>query len=188
MKLVVGLGNPGSQYERTRHNLGFMVADELARRHSIDVSQEKFRSWIGLGLIADYKVALAKPTTFMNRSGQAVQAIGRFYKLELEDLLVVTDDIALPFGKLRIRAGGSAGGHNGLADVIQRLGTEAFSRMRIGIDSPQCNATEHVLGKFDDSEWPAVVQAVSHAADAVTCWIKEDVEVTMNRYNQGSQQ
>ncbi len=188
MKLVVGLGNPGSQYERTRHNLGFMVADELARRHSIDVSQEKFGAWIGLGRIADQKVALAKPTTFMNRSGQATQAIGRFYKLELEDLLVVTDDMALPFGKLRIRAEGSAGGHNGLADIIQRLGTEAFSRMRLGIDSPQWNATEHVLGKFDDGEWPAVVQAVSHAADAVTCWIEEGVETTMNRYNQGSQQ
>ncbi len=187
MKLVVGLGNPGSRYRNARHNLGFMVVDELARRHHIDTSREKFHAWVGLGQISEQKVVLAKPTTFVNRSGQAVLAIGRFYKLDLADLLVVTDDMALPLGKLRIRAQGSAGGHNGLADIVQRLGTEDFSRLRIGIDSPQWDATDHVLGDFDESELPTVTDTVSRAADAVAYWMENGVAATMNRYNRGLQ-
>lgn len=183
MKLVVGLGNPGSQYRDTRHNLGFMVVDRLADRHGIDLSQEKFHAWIGLGSVGGDKVALAKPTTFVNRSGQAVQAIGRFYKLELGDLLVVTDDMALPLGKIRFRPAGSAGGHNGLADVAQRLGTEDFGRLRVGIGSANYNAVDHVLGRFEDEELPDVKKVVERAADAVTCWIENDIAVAMNAFN-----
>lgn len=183
MKLIVGLGNPGSRYAKTRHNLGYMVVDELARRHAIDTTREKFQAWIGQGDIAEERVLLAKPTTFMNRSGQAVQAIGRFYKLELTDLLVVTDDLALPLGKLRVRPQGRAGGHNGLTDIIQRLGEDGFSRLRIGIDSPQWNASDHVLGEFDAEEMSVVTAAVLRSANAVECWIKDGVSSAMNEYN-----
>ncbi len=183
MKLIIGLGNPGSRYAKTRHNLGYMVVDELARRHNIDTPREKFSAWIGQGAIGAERILLAKPTTFMNRSGQAVQAIGRFYKLELSDLLVVTDDLALPLGKLRVRPQGRAGGHNGLTDIIQRLGDDDFSRLRIGIDSPQWNATDHVLGEFDAEEMTIVTPAVTRSADAVECWIRSGVSMTMNEYN-----
>lgn len=183
MRLIVGLGNPGTRYEDARHNLGFMVVDELARRHDIDMGQEKFHAWVGMWDSGDTKVVLAKPTTFMNRSGQAVQAIGSFYKLELGDLLVVTDDLALPLGKLRFRARGSPGGHNGLADISQRLGTEEFARLRIGIDSPAFDAVDHVLGEFDESELPIVQAAVARAAAAATCWIEKGLVAAMNEYN-----
>ena len=183
MKLVVGLGNPGTRYRNTRHNLGFRVVDELAHRYDIDIGLEKFHSWIGLGDVCDRRVVLAKPTTFMNRSGRAVLAIGRFYKLESVDLLVVTDDLALPLGKLRIRACGSAGGHNGLDDIVERLGTEDFARLRIGIDSPTWNATDHVLSAFGEAELATITQATTQAADAVTCWVTDGVVTAMNRYN-----
>ncbi|MCH8967529.1 MAG: aminoacyl-tRNA hydrolase [Planctomycetes bacterium] len=183
MKLIIGLGNPGSRYAKTRHNLGYMVVDELARRHNIDTTREKFSAWIGQGAVGEERILLAKPTTFMNRSGQAVQAIGRFYKLELSDLLVVTDDLALPLGKLRLRALGSAGGHNGLTDIIERLGDDGFSRLRIGIDSPQWNASDHVLGEFDAEEMSIVTPAVTRSADAVEFWIRSGVSSAMNEYN-----
>ncbi len=183
MKLVVGLGNPGVKYQNTRHNLGFMVVDCLARRLAIDVSRERLQAWLGLGECHGHKVVLAKPSTFMNRSGQAVLAIGRFYKLELPDLLVVTDDLALPLGRLRLRARGTAGGHNGLSDIEQRLGSVEYARLRIGIDAPQWDATAHVLGLFDDAEQPVVVAAVNRAADAVDCWIEHGLEKAMNTYN-----
>jgi len=160
-----------------------MVVDELARRYEIDTTREKFSAWLGQGNIGEERILLAKPTTFMNRSGQAVQAIGRFYKLELSDLLVVTDDLALPLGKVRLRAQGRAGGHNGLTDIIQRLGDDAFSRLRIGIDSPQWNASDHVLGEFDAAEMSVVTPAVTRSADAVECWIRDGVSSAMNEYN-----
>lgn len=184
MKLVVGLGNPGSRYRNTRHNLGFMVVDAFARRYDIDTGRERFQSWIGSGEVDDQRVVLAKPTTFMNRSGQAVVAMVRFYKLEPADLLVVTDDLALPLGKLRIRPQGSAGGHNGLDDIVNRLGTEGFARLRIGIDSPTWNAAEHVLGAFDEGDLATIAQAETRAVDAAICWITDGVVTAMNRYNQ----
>lgn len=183
MKLVVGLGNPGSRYRRTRHNLGFMVIDRLAERWAIDVTRERMNAWIGNGRFGEHAVVLAKPTTFMNRSGSAVQAIGHFYRLQRTDLLVVTDDLALPLGKLRLRAQGSAGGHNGLADIIERLGTQDFARLRVGIDSPTYGATDHVLGEFDPADAAVVQAAVDRAADAVACWIEYGVEAAMNRFN-----
>ena len=124
MKLIVGLGNPGAKYAGTRHNAGFEVVDTLASRWQISLASEKFNAWFGKGVIHGEPVGLLKPTTFMNRSGRAVVAAGRFYKLGLEDLLVVSDDLALAVGRLRIRAGGSAGSHKGLQDVIDRMGTD----------------------------------------------------------------
>ena len=160
-----------------------MVADELAQRSGIELGRERFHAWLGVGHLCSERVVLAKPSTFMNRSGRAVQALGQFYKLELEDLLVVTDDLALPLGKLRARARGSAGGHRGLQDIVQRLGTEAFARLRIGIESPTFDAVDHVLGAFEEHELPAVQAAVARAADGATCWIQDGIDALMNRYN-----
>jgi len=183
VKLVVGLGNPGSKYCNTRHNLGYMVIDELGSRQAIDLSQEKFHAWIGIGEICDQKIVLAKPSTFVNRSGQAVLAIGRFYQLDIKDVLIIADDMALPIGKLRIREKGGSGGHNGLKDIRERLGTADFARLRLGIDAAEYNATQHVLGKFTDREKPIIMQEVRKAADAVTCWVDKGITTAMNTFN-----
>jgi PTH1 family peptidyl-tRNA hydrolase len=183
VKLIVGLGNPGRQYEHSRHNVGFRVADELGRRWEIDTSRERFHAWIGTGRIEQESVVLLKPTTFMNRSGRAVQAAGRFYQADLEDLLVVTDDFALPLGRLRMRSRGSAGGHNGLMDIVDRLGTEEFSRLRIGIGDAVGDPARFVLGRFSPDEECVVTRMVPRAADAVECWVQHGPEEAMNRFN-----
>lgn len=183
VKLIVGLGNPGTRYAATRHNLGFRVIDELSRRHAIDVSQEKFHAWFGSGSIGAQRAVLMKPTTFMNRSGQAVHAAGAFYRLDVADLLVISDDLALPLGKLRLRSGGSAGGQKGLGHIINRLGTDAFARLRIGIDPPVGDPVDYVLTRFSSDEQPVVEQAVQRAADAAECWLAGGVDEAMNKYN-----
>jgi PTH1 family peptidyl-tRNA hydrolase len=183
VKLIVGLGNPGSKYAATRHNVGFRVVDVLAGRWEVSTDKEKHHGWFGRGTIAEQEVSLLKPTTFMNRSGRAVLAAGRFYRLELEDLLVVSDDVALPLGKLRLRRSGSAGGHNGLQDIIDRLGTDDFARLRIGIDSPIGDQVGHVLSRFSADEEDLISEACQRAADAAECWIAKDIEFAMNRYN-----
>ena len=183
MKLIVGLGNPGPQYAGTRHNVGFDVLTRLAVRWNIDLTAEKFHASFGLGDAAGERVVLLKPTTFINRSGRAVVAAGRFYKLELERLLVIADDLALPLGRLRMRAGGSSGSHNGLQDVIDRLGTNDWCRLRIGIGAARSNPTAYVLGRFDASEEIVIEQARERAADAVECWIQHGVESAMTRFN-----
>jgi PTH1 family peptidyl-tRNA hydrolase len=183
VKLIVGLGNPGQKYAGTRHNVGFRVIDELARRWSIDLPQEKFHAWFGRGTLAGEQVVLLKPTTFMNRSGPAVLAAGRFYRLEPTDLLVISDDLALPLGRLRLRARGGAGGHNGLQDIIDRLGSDAFARMRLGIDPPIGDPADYVLSRFSESEESIVAATCCRAADAVECWVERGTEFAMNRYN-----
>lgn len=183
MKLIVGLGNPGPQYEGTRHNVGFEVADLLASRWKIDLSGEKFHAWFGLGEYGGEKVALAKPTTFMNRSGQAVLAAGRFYKLELSDLLVICDDLALPVGRLRMRADGSAGSHNGLQDIIDRLGNDEWCRLRIGIGERVGDGAAYVLSRFSPDEESIMDRARLQAARAVECWVTDGVDQAMTRYN-----
>jgi PTH1 family peptidyl-tRNA hydrolase len=183
VKLIVGLGNPGARYESTRHNLGFRVVDELGSRWSIPTSQEKFHAWFGPGVIRDQPVVLLKPTTFMNRSGQAVQPAGRFYRLELEDLLVISDDLSLPVGRLRMRRDGSAGGHLGLSDIIQRLGSESFARLRIGIGEAIGDPAVYVLEPFSPEEGGVISSVIRRAADAVEGWITEGPEATMNRFN-----
>lgn len=189
MKLIVGLGNPGRQYERTRHNLGFMVADRLAARSSIGWS-----TWgsglLGKGQVAGQQVCLVKPMTFMNRSGQAALEVVQFYKVDLADLLVVFDDLDLPVGRVRMRAAGSAGGHKGLQDIMIRLASDQIARVRVGIGRPVHGDTvSYVLSGFMPDEQPLVETAVDWAADAVECWLKEGPTAAMNKYNksQGSQ-
>lgn len=183
MKLIVGLGNPGARYEGTRHNVGFEVVDTLASRWNISLATEKFHGWFGTGVIAGEKTALLKPTTFMNRSGRAVLAAGRFYKLELDDLLVISDDLALPLGRLRIRLKGSSGLHKGLQDIIDRLSSEEWCRLRIGIDEPLGDPSGYVLGRFTPQERTTLDEAVSRGADASECWVEQGPEMAMNRFN-----
>lgn len=184
MKLVVGLGNPGPKYEGTRHNVGFRVVDELARRWQVAVDRRQFAGLVGQWRTGGQRVLLLKPTTFMNRSGQSVaQAMG-FYKLAPADLLVVLDDMALPLGRLRIRRQGSAGGHNGLEDIIGRLGNDGFSRLRIGIEQVGGERmVGHVLSPFAPQEREEIEAAIVRAADAVQCWLEVGPEEAMNRYN-----
>jgi len=183
VKLVVGLGNPGKRYEGTRHNVGFEVIDELARRLGVAMAVEKFHGWFGKGVYKADDVVLLKPTTFMNRSGRSVLAAGRFYKLELPDLLVISDDVALPVGRLRIRRSGSAGGHNGLEDIVDALGSQDFSRLRVGVGGPTGPSAAYVLSPFEEAERPIVRKAVTRAADAVECWMERGVDAAMNDYN-----
>ena len=183
MKLVVGLGNPGKEYERTRHNVGFMVADELSRRMGDPGWKAKFRGLLADGRLGDDKVQLLKPLTYMNVSGQAVSEAVRWFKLDVADVLIVADDLDLSFATLRMRQRGSAGGHNGLASIFQSLGTSDIARLKIGIGRGRGGAHAHVLGRFDRSEEQELPLLIAEAADAVESWISEGVLVTMNTIN-----
>ncbi|MCS7083215.1 MAG: aminoacyl-tRNA hydrolase [Bacteroidetes bacterium] len=185
MALVVGLGNPGSAYAATRHNVGFRVLDELARQEGARFRAGAGDYWEAKVRLGDQPVWLIKPTTYMNRSGRAVvQALGR-YSEPLERLLVVVDDLHLPLGTLRMRPKGSAGGHNGLADIIAHLRTEAFPRLRLGIGAPPLEGQQaaFVLSPFDPAEVPLAERMIQVAADAVRCWATEGLQAAMNRYN-----
>ncbi|MEM1310777.1 MAG: aminoacyl-tRNA hydrolase [Cyanobacteria bacterium P01_D01_bin.71] len=191
VRLIVGLGNPGGKYARTRHNVGFDVVEALAQRWQISLSSHrKFQGEFGEGMaIAGHKIALLKPTTYMNRSGQSVRAVVDWYKISAESVLVIYDDMALPLGKLRVRPSGSAGGHNGMKSIIAHLGTQEFPRLRIGIGSIQRAGDRdravvaHVLGKFASDEAPIVNQALDWAIDATETLIKEGTEATMSAFN-----
>lgn len=183
VKLIVGLGNPGPKYDGTRHNVGFEVVDRLAHRHGITMSTEKFHAWYGKGEIGGEPVVLLKPTTFMNRSGQSVQAAGRFFKLTLDDLLVILDDLALPVGRVRMRAGGTAGGHNGVQDIINRLGSHDWCRLRIGIGEALGSTSSYVLSRFAGEEVELIDAGIGHAAEAVGHWIQQGTDLTMTRFN-----
>ena len=185
MKLVVGLGNPGVKYQRTRHNVGYMVLAELATRLNVTKYKTKFQGECVDVSIDGTLVLLLSPTTFMNRSGQSVAEAARFYKIPTEDVLVVCDDLNLPFGKLRLRAEGSSGGQKGLSDVIRLLGTDKVPRLRIGIGSPpgSMDAADYVLMNFTEKEWPDWGVTIKQAADAVMLWIGSGLDETMNRYN-----
>ncbi len=185
MKLVVGLGNPGRRYEGSRHNVGFAVLAELARRFASGGVKAKFHSEVVEADLEGCRVLLLSPLTFMNKSGTAVAAAKSFYKIPDVDLLIVCDDLNLPLGKLRFRARGSAGGQKGLEDIIRRLGTEEFARLRIGIGAPPegWDWPDYVLSKFTKQETPDVEQTVCNAADAVALWARQGVDVCMNQYN-----
>jgi PTH1 family peptidyl-tRNA hydrolase len=183
VKLVIGLGNPGAQYELTRHNVGFRVVDELARRASVELTVERFHGWFACAEIRGERLVLLKPTTFMNRSGQCVLAAGRFYKAELDDVMIIVDDHALSLGRLRIRKSGSAGGHNGMKDIERVLGTNVYARLRIGIDPPLGSMSSYVLARFSEDEEMVIRDSVVRAADAVECWLAEGIDASMNRYN-----
>ena len=185
MKLIVGLGNPGSRYAGTRHNVGFEVIAELARRHAAGSPREKFQAEVAEANIAGEKVLLMRPLTFMNLSGQAVQPARDFYKIENNDLLVVCDDFALPLGKLRLRASGSSGGQKGLDDILRRLGTDDVPRLRLGIGPvPEgWDAANFVLGKFTQDEAAVAAENVKRSADAVATWVRDGLAKAMNQYN-----
>jgi peptidyl-tRNA hydrolase, PTH1 family len=185
MKLVVGLGNPGRRYQETRHNLGYLILGEVARQCGETPPKACFHGEAVEASLGGHKSLLLSPTTFMNLSGVSVQEAKAFYKIPDEDLLVVCDDLSLPLGKLRFRARGSSGGHKGLEDIIQRLGTEDFARLRAGIDAvPEgWDGADYVLSKFRREEIPVIEQCVRLAPEAVAAWAREGIEFCMNQYN-----
>jgi PTH1 family peptidyl-tRNA hydrolase len=185
MKLIVGLGNPGAKYQGTRHNVGFDVIDRLVRELAAGPPRPKFEGDLWECQLAGDKALLLEPLTFMNRSGASVRKAIDFHKISNEDLLVVCDDFNLPLGQLRIRAAGSDGGQNGLADVIRTMGTQEFARLRIGIGPvpPRWEPADFVLGKFTAQERPEIELQVARAADAVQWWAAEGVTSTANKFN-----
>ena len=185
MKLIVGLGNPGAKYAGTRHNVGFETLDLLARRHGLEWAAAPKGAE---ALVANWRMRgaiLAKPLTFMNLSGAAVMPLLQFYKIELDDLLVIVDEVQLETGRLRVRPSGSAGGHNGLKSIIGSLGTQGFPRLRIGVGRGDMrrDLADHVLARFDAEERPVFYDAVARAADATELFIAEGSSGAMNRYN-----
>ncbi len=185
MKLIVGLGNPGRKYERTRHNVGYRVLAEVARQYAVGKPKAKFRGDVVEAVMDGVQALLLCPSTYMNLSGSSVGAAFDFYKLTGENLLLVCDDFHLPLGKLRFRSKGSSGGQKGLADVIRRLGTEEFARLRIGIGSPLPgrDPADFVLSKFTKQETTEIEEAIRRAAGAVTDWARTGIESCMNQYN-----
>lgn len=184
--LVVGLGNPGDKYENTRHNAGFMAIDQLADRGDFPVQRLKFHALTHQATISGQGVLVMKPTTYMNLSGDAVAEAAAFYKVDPEHILVLCDDVSLPLGKLRIRTSGSAGGHNGLKSIIQRLGTDKFPRVKIGVGGkphPDYDMADWVLGKFVGPDKTAIDEATLRAAQAVECYLKDGPQKAMNQFN-----
>lgn len=184
MYAVFGLGNPDKEYNKTRHNIGFDVIDELADQMGIEIKTRRHKALCGIGTIGGQKVVLVKPQTYMNLSGESVRAVMDFYKLNPEtDIIVISDDINLATGKIRIRAQGSAGGHNGLKSIISHTGTQKFQRVRVGVGANEGNLVKHVLGKFSKEDRALVDDAVRDAASAVEIMIIEDINTAMNKYN-----
>lgn len=185
IKLIAGLGNPGKEYVGTRHNIGFEVIDKLGEVLGIEVGKKKFGAYFGEELFAVKKLILLKPWEYMNRSGQAVATVFGYYKLRIDELLVISDDMALEPGQIRLRAKGSAGGHKGLADIITKLGTEDFNRLRVGIgQSRDMSDVDYVLAKADGQQRPLLDEAVERAKEAVLCWIEKGIETAMNEFNE----
>jgi PTH1 family peptidyl-tRNA hydrolase len=184
VKLVAGLGNPGEKYSGTRHNVGFEVIDALAARHGVTLRAGRAETLEGRWRVDD-GVILAKPLTFMNLSGTAVGELVRFYKIVLDDLLVVCDDVNLPLGRLRLRAEGSEGGHNGLRSIADQLGTTGYTRLRIGVGRGDGNMdlADHVLARFEEDEQPGIERAIGRAADAVEIWRTQGLTAAMNMFN-----
>lgn len=182
--IVVGIGNPGKRYKATRHNLGFLVVDRLADDHGIAVARHRFDALVGDGTIGARRVLLVKPQTFVNLCGSAVAPLLRWHRCSIEDLLVLCDDVNLALGKIRMRRSGGSGGHNGLKSIAERLGTEAFARLRIGIGRGRAaDPTNHVLGRFAPEERDDAAAAAARAADAVRTWLDKGIEAAMNAFN-----
>ena len=185
MKLIVGLGNPGREYELTRHNIGFMAIDELAKRWNISLNEQKFKGVFGAGFVNGEKVILLKPLTYMNLSGESIRPLMDYYKIDVEDFVVMYDDLDIPVGKLRLRMKGSAGGHNGVKSTISHLGTQEFQRIRMGIDRPKngMKVVDYVLGRFTSEEIPDVNHSIEKAADACEEWLNKPFLQIMNTFN-----
>ena len=185
MKMIVGLGNPGTEYVGTRHNIGFETIDRIAEAFSITMDNHKHKGVSGQGMIAGEKVLLVKPMTYMNNSGECVGAIAHFYKIEPEDIIVIYDDINLAVGQLRIREKGSAGGHNGIKSIIAHLSSENFPRVRVGVGEKRAgqDLAKHVLGRFGKEELEAAAEGMDDARDAVEVMLKDGIQKAMNFYN-----
>ena len=183
--LLVCLGNPGKQYEKTRHNIGFMAADALEKRAGTKFNKLKYRALTGEVQLGGARVLVVKPQTYMNLSGEVVKLAGGFYKIPPDHILVLYDDVSLPLGKLRIRASGSAGGHNGIKNIIAHLGTDAFPRIKVGVGAPQREdgLVDWVIGSFTASERKVVDEAIDKALDAAACVIEHGVSEAQNRFN-----
>ncbi len=186
MYLIAGLGNPGREYVGTRHNVGFEVADAICAKYDIKLNKEKFRAVFGDGRIAGEKVIVVKPQTYMNLSGEAIREIADWYKIDDEDIIIIYDDVSLPVGKLRIREKGSAGGHNGIKNIIYQLQSDIFPRIKIGVGAPEhkdYDMKDYVLGHFSDEETKVLIKAAICAASAVEEIIRNGAKSAMNQYN-----
>ncbi len=184
--LLVGLGNPGAKYASTRHNMGFLALDGLADREGFRFNKLRFRAWTALWRLGGEQVLVMKPQTYMNLSGESVGEAARFYKIPPERVLVISDDVSLPAGKLRIRASGSAGGHNGLKNIIQHLGTDRFPRIKVGVGSPdraEYDMVDWVIGKPMGEDQKVLMEALDRAGEAAKVCITEGIDRAMNRFN-----
>ena len=184
--LVVGLGNPGSKYESTRHNMGFLAVDKLAQNEKLKFNKLRFKAWTATWEVGGEKVLLMKPQTYMNLSGESVGEAARFYKIPADHVLIISDDISLPAGKLRIRASGSAGGHNGLKNIIQHLGTDKFPRIKVGVGSPQqagFDTVDWVIGKPMGEDQKVIIEALDKAVAAIPVLIEQGIDRAMSRFN-----
>lgn len=185
MKIIVGLGNPGNEYAKTRHNVGFMLVDALAEHLNINLWKDKFNAQIAEGRIGTEKILLVKPQTYMNNSGEAVGPLMRWYKVTPEDIIVAHDDMDIPAGTIRIRKKGSSGGHNGIKSLIAHLGSENFPRVRLGVGRPLpgWSVVNHVLASFPQEDKTAVDEAIKYLIPAVECIVNDSVDMAMNKYN-----
>ena len=191
MYIIIGLGNPTAQYEGTRHNVGFDVIDRLGEKYNIAVDTKKHKAYIGKGMIDGQKVILVKPQTYMNLSGESVRELVDYYKVDAEEeVLVIYDDISLDVGQLRIRKKGSAGGHNGMKDIIAKTGTDQFSRVKVGVGGkPEgWDLADHVLSRFSSGERELVDEAVRHAVEAIVLMVQDQTDEAMNLYNRKREQ
>ncbi|MDP4088249.1 MAG: aminoacyl-tRNA hydrolase [Bacillota bacterium] len=183
MFLIVGLGNPGEQYEETRHNVGFKVLDLMAKEYKISISRIKFKGVYGEGNIVGEKAILLKPQTYMNLSGESVGEIARFYKVPKENIIVIYDDMSLEVGRIRIRSKGSAGGHNGIRSIIAHLSSDEFPRIKVGVGQPKADWVSHVLGRFDAAEEEKLNKSFGAVLSSVEAIIGRGIDDAMNRYN-----
>jgi peptidyl-tRNA hydrolase, PTH1 family len=189
MKLIVGLGNPGQEYATNRHNIGFLCINHIAKNSHVLLDKKQGKARIGTGSISGETMVLAKPQTYMNLSGESVIPLMQRYSVKLEDLIVIHDDLDLPLGKIRIRKGGSAGGHNGIKSIIASLGNQDFVRIRVGISRPQVEGekaesiVDYVLGDFTDQDKPVIEDTIKRVGEAVICLITRDLNAAMNKYN-----
>ena len=183
MKLIVGLGNPGKKYEHTRHNMGFDVVDLFAEQAQIDIDKDAFKGLVGRGKIFDEDIYILKPQTFMNLSGESVREIVSYFKIDLEDIIVVYDDMDLPIGKIRLRPSGTSGGHKGMQNIIEHLHSEDIKRIRIGIGQSTFDTVDYVLSKPLKEEMPLVEDSIKQACDALKEILKSNFEKAMNKYN-----
>ena len=183
MKLIVGLGNPGKKYEHTRHNMGFDVVDLFGEQAQIDIDKESFKGLLGRGKVFDEDIYILKPQTFMNLSGESVREVAAYFKINIEDIIVVYDDMALEVGNIRLRPSGSSGGHKGMQNIIDNLGTQDIKRIRVGIGEPEFDSIDYVLSKPTKDEKPLLQEAIENAADALKDILKMNFDKAMTKYN-----